>query len=60
MPTFDEGMTRYICGNCKFHVSECADEGFACYNPDSENYGLYTDYDDNCTEFSERRHELGM
>ena len=57
MRTFDEEISRHICGNCKYHISECIDDGFACCNPDSESYGLYTDYDDRCEDFTERRHD---
>ncbi len=43
-----------ICGNCKYHrlcVSAfCSSSDWACDNEDSDNYGLYTQYNDRCEE----------
>lgn len=41
------------CGICKFHIPMCEDS-FMCDNEDSEGYGLETEWDDYCSEFTER------
>ena len=42
-----------ICGKCIYHRKE--DEEWICNNPDSECYGCYTEYNDTCTNYEERR-----
>ena len=41
-----------ICGKCMHHRYE--DGEWICNNPDSECYGCYTEYNDECDEFEER------
>ena len=41
-----------ICGKCIHHRYE--DGEWICTNPDSECYGCYTEYNDECDEFEER------
>ena len=40
------------CGECKYH--QFRDGDWTCTNEDSEFYGEYTDYNDECEEFEER------
>ena len=45
-------MNEDICGQCKYHRNQ--NEEWICNNPESENYGDYTEYKDSCEEFEER------
>lgn len=40
------------CSNCAFNCKSAG--GYTCYNPESEFYGLYTEYNTSC-EFWEDR-----
>lgn len=40
------------CSNCAFNCKSVG--GYTCYNPESEFYGLYTEYNTSC-EFWEDR-----
>lgn len=42
-----------VCGTCKYH--ECDGEDWICANDQSENYGDWTAYDDECDFYTERR-----
>lgn len=41
------------CGHCLHHRKR--DEEWICNNPDSECYGCYTEYEESCEDFEERR-----
>ena len=41
-----------MCGKCIHHRYK--DGEWICTNPDSECYGCYTEYNDECDEFEER------
>jgi hypothetical protein len=43
-----------ICGNCKYNVYEVDEDDFICDNPDSDNFGIYTDYNGECEYYEER------
>lgn len=43
---------RECCGTCAFNRYK--DGEFVCGNPDSEAYGLYTAYSDECEEYEEK------
>lgn len=42
------------CGNCAYHSSANLDGDWVCENPESENNGVWTDYEDSCVDFEER------
>lgn len=44
---------KKCCGNCSFCVFD--DGEWNCNNEESENYGLYVDYNDDCDEHEERQ-----
>jgi len=44
---------RENCGHCLHHRN--TDGEWVCTNPESECYGCYTEYNDECNEFEERR-----
>lgn len=41
------------CGHCLHHRKE--DDCWVCTNPDSDCYGGYTEYNETCADFEERR-----
>lgn len=42
------------CGNCKHHFWMSVKDGWICKNEESENYTIWTDYEDCCEEWEER------
>ena len=46
------------CGHCLHHRN--IDGEWICVNPDSECYGCYTEYNDECREFEERLSSRGF
>jgi len=38
------------CGNCAFHSRANDEDDWICENPDSDNYGVWTEYGDSCDE----------
>ena len=42
----------FECGTCKWHRNYTGE--WVCMNPESEYYGLETDYDDHCEDYEER------
>lgn len=49
------------CGKCKYNKLE-KEEGkptfWACNNPESEMYGVYTQYDDYCDEYQGKEDDI--
>jgi hypothetical protein len=43
------------CGSCTYH--RCIGTDFICDNADSDNYGLFTEYDDGCCDHEQREGE---
>ena len=43
------------CGKCMLH--KCIDGEWICDNPESENYGLETEYSDGCEDCVEKERE---
>ena len=44
-----------ICGECRFNTYDHEKKDFYCGNEDSENYGLFSAYDDGCSEGEEKQ-----
>ena len=42
------------CGKCKHHYRANEQGDWICENPDSDNEGVWTDYEDWCPDFEER------
>lgn len=40
------------CGECAYNHYDKKEKCWVCGNPESENYGLMTAYDDSCEEFT--------
>lgn len=40
-----------LCGECTYNQYDNKEKCWVCNNPESENYGLRTAYDDYCEEF---------
>lgn len=47
------------CGNCKHHYHEDIDDGWVCVNPRSRFCTDWTEYEDTCEEWEERRVDDG-
>lgn len=48
---------REVCGTCdfnKFRQDDYGNDEFYCGNPDSELYGIPTEYSDRCDEWEEK------
>ena len=43
------------CGTCKCHCYANLDGDWICENEESENYMCWTDYEDSCDEWEERK-----
>lgn len=42
------------CGTCVFHCKANDQDDWICENPESENYGVWTEYADNCDDHQSR------
>ena len=43
------------CGTCKYHQHEDVDNGWVCVNPDSDYCSDWTEYNDYCVDYEERK-----
>lgn len=43
------------CGKCKYHRHEDIDNGWVCCNPDSDYCSDWTEYNDYCVDYEERK-----
>lgn len=48
-------MTDKICGTCKWHKHEGIDDGWVCVNDRSDYCTDWTDYEDTCEDWEERK-----
>jgi len=42
------------CGACKYNRYDPVEQAYYCDNQESDNYGVFTAYDDNCEDFEEK------
>ena len=47
-------MKDECCGTCKYHCYANDEDDWVCENPNSENNGVWTDYEDFCNDYEER------
>ena len=47
-------MEERICGECRHHLFDAESEDWVCENPESENHGSWTGYEDSCEEWEGR------
>lgn len=48
-------MKERICGTCKHNKYDTESDGsYACNNERSDNYAMWTEYDDTCDDWEEK------